>query len=116
MGGPRLVRGARRLGALWAAQQGRLSFAIPPAEVVLAPVAGLAFTAALGLASFETDLRAYRFGWRQILSVVAAAGVVLGALPLGAGLVDGRWRTPTTDYATSYQGSSTPRPTASGSL
>ena len=90
--------------ALWAAQQGRLSFAIPPAEVVLAPVAaGLAFTAALGLASFETDLRAYRFGWRQILSVVAAAGVVLGALPLGAGLVDGRWRTPTSDYATSYQ-------------
>jgi GT2 family glycosyltransferase len=89
--------------SLWAAHQGHLSFALPPAEVILAPVAaGLAFTAALGLASFESDLRAYRFGWRQLLSVAAAVGVVLGALPLGAGLVDGRWRTPTSDYARSY--------------
>lgn len=90
--------------SLWAAQEGHLSFALPPAEVILAPVAaGLAFTAALGMASFETDLRAYHFGWRQILSVAAAAGVLLGAIPLGAGLLDGRWRTPTSDYASSYR-------------
>ncbi|MCB0978671.1 MAG: glycosyltransferase [Acidimicrobiales bacterium] len=89
--------------SLWAAERGDLSFALPPAEVILAPVAAaLAFTAALGLAAFESDLRAYRFGWRQILSVLAAVGVVAGAIPLGAGLVDGRWRTPTSDYASSY--------------
>lgn len=90
--------------SLWAAERGDLSFALPPAEVVLAPVAAaLAFTAALGLAAFESDLRAYRFGWRQIVSVLAAVGVVAGAIPLGAGLVDGRWRTPTADYVSSYE-------------
>ena len=84
---------------LWAGQEGHLPVALPAAEVVLAPVAAaLALAAALGLAAFETDLRAYRFGWRQILSVAAALGVVLGALPLGSGLLDGRWRMPDRDF------------------
>ena len=87
---------------LWAGQAGHLPVALPGAEVVLAPVAAaLALAAALGLAAFETDLRAYRFGWRQILSVTAAVGVVLGALPLGGGLLDGRWRMPDRDYNSS---------------
>lgn len=86
-------------GVLWAGQAGHLGFGLPAAEVVLAPVAaGLSLAAALGLASFEIDLRAYRFGWRQVLSVAAALGVVLGAAPLGAGLLDGRWRTPSRDH------------------
>jgi hypothetical protein len=89
-------------GALWAAQAGHLPFGLPAAEVVLAPAAaGLALTAALGMASFDVDLRAYTFGWRQVLSVAAALGVVLGAMPLGAGLLDGRWRTPSRDHASS---------------
>lgn len=88
---------------LWAAEEGHLTVGLPAAEVILAPVAAaLAFTAALGLAAFETDLRAYRFGWRQVLSVVAALGVVLGALPLGSGLLDGRWQTPHSDFVASY--------------
>ena len=41
---------------------------------------------------------AYRFGWRQVLAVVAGLGVVLGAAPLASGLFDGRWRTPTNDF------------------
>src|SRR5690606_21904683 len=54
-------------GAIWASQEGHLPVGLPAAEVVLAPVAAaLALTAALGLAAFETDLRAYRFGWRQV--------------------------------------------------
>ena len=90
---------------VWASQEGHLPFGLPAAEVVLAPVAAaLALAAALGLAAFEIDLRAYRFGWRQVLSVVAAIGVVLGALPLGGGLLDGRWRMPSTDYASSLDG------------
>ena len=88
-------------GVLWANQQGHLPGGLPPAEVVLAPVAAaLALAAALGLAAFETDLKAYRFGWRQVLSVAAALGVVLGAAPLASGLLDGRWRTPASDYET----------------
>ncbi|CAN5599407.1 glycosyltransferase [soil metagenome] len=92
-------------GLLWAGQEGHLPMGLPAAEVVLAPVAAaLSFAAALGLASFEIDLRAYRFGWRQLLSVAAALGVVLGALPLGSGLLDGRWQMPTRDYAASLDG------------
>lgn len=89
---------------LWAGQDGQLSFGLPAAEVVLAPVAaGLALTAALGLASFDIDLRAYRFGWRQVISVTAALGVVLGAAPLAAGLLDGRWRMPSRDHLTALE-------------
>ena len=85
--------------ALWASQDGHLPVGLPSAEVMLAPVAAaLALTAALGLAAFETDLRAYRFGWRQVLSVAAALGVVAGAAPLASGLIDGRWRMPDRDY------------------
>ena len=79
-------------GTMWAASEGHITAVLPAPEVALAPVAAcLAFSAALGLAAFETDLRAYRFGWRQLLSVAAAFAVVLGALPLGSGLLDGRW-------------------------
>jgi len=86
-------------GALWAAQQGHVPVALPPPEVLLAPVAAaLAFAAALGLSAFEIDLRAYRFGWRQGFAVLAALGVVLGAAPLASGLIDGRWRTPDADF------------------
>lgn len=89
---------------LWASGSGEIDLALPSAEVVLAPVAAaLALTAALGLAAFESDLRAYRFGWRQVLSVVAAVGVVIGALPLASGLLDGRWKTPERDFASSLE-------------
>ncbi|MCU1497359.1 MAG: hypothetical protein JWM47_1312 [Acidimicrobiales bacterium] len=83
---------------LWAGHEGHLPVGLPASEVVLAPVAAaLAFAAALGLASFEIDLRAYRFGWRQLLSVAAALGVVLGAVPLASGILDGRWQMPARD-------------------
>ena len=91
-------------GVLWASQEGHLPVGLPSVEVVLAPVAAaLALTAALGLASFETDLRAYGFGWRQVVSVAAALGVILGAVPLGSGLIDGRWRTPSQSFVGSYE-------------
>lgn len=87
-------------GLLWVGQRGDLPVGLPPAEVVLAPVAAaVALAVALGLAAFETDLRAYRFGWRQVLSVGAALGVLLAATPLASGLIDGRWRMPANDYA-----------------
>lgn len=92
-------------GIVWASSAGHLDIGMPAAEVVLAPAAAaLALTAALGFASFERDLAAYRFGWRQLVSVVAALGVVVGALPLASGIVDGRWSTPTSDFLGSYAG------------
>lgn len=91
-------------GTMWAAGEGHITTVLPAPEVALAPVAAaLAFSAALGLTAFETDLRAYRFGWRQLLSVAAAFAVVLGALPLGSGLLDGRWEMPTRDFNTSLR-------------
>ncbi|MCU1453446.1 MAG: hypothetical protein JWN46_1592 [Acidimicrobiales bacterium] len=86
-------------GVVWAGQEGWLPVGLPSAEILLAPVAAaLALSAALGMAAFETDLRAYRFGWRQALSVGAALGVVLGSLPLASGLVAGNWKMPDRDF------------------
>lgn len=90
---------------LWADQEGHLGVGLPTAEVILAPVAAaLSLAAALGLAAFETDLRAYRFGWRQLLSVTAALGVILGALPLASGIADGRWQMPERDFTAALDG------------
>lgn len=92
-------------GLLWASSAGHLDFGLPAAEVVLAPAAAaLALAAALGFAAFERDLRSFGFGWRQIVSVLAALGVVVGAIPLAGGLVDGRWSTPDSDFVGTYAG------------
>ncbi len=91
-------------GVVWAGQERWLPVGLPSPEILLAPVAAaLALAAALGFAAFEIDLRAYRFGWRQALSLAAAAGVVVGALPLASGLVDGRWKLPGHDFSVGYR-------------
>ncbi len=90
-------------GVVWAGQEGWLPLGLPSPEILLAPVAvALSLAAALGLAAFETDLRAYRFGWRQAIAVAGAVGVVVGALPLASGLVDGRWKLPGHDFSVAY--------------
>ncbi len=73
---------------------------LPPVSLLLVPgAAGLAFAAALGLVAFEQDLRGYRFGWRQVASIVAGAAVFIGALPTVLAAFDGRWSTPDADFA-----------------
>jgi GT2 family glycosyltransferase len=83
-------------GVAFAATQDWLPRALPPLEVFLAPAAaGLALALAMGVASFEVDMREYHFGWRQILSVAAGIALVVGVLPVvGNALVDGRWGSP----------------------
>jgi hypothetical protein len=54
---------------------------------------------ALGALAFVVDLPHYRFGLRHMVTVAAAAGVAVGALPVMASAVGGRWRMPTTDDA-----------------
>ncbi|MGK2956870.1 MAG: glycosyltransferase [Acidimicrobiales bacterium] len=56
--------------------------------------AALAFAIGLGMVAFEQDLRRERFGWRQAVSMFAAAGVGLGALPMLDAAVDGRMKVP----------------------
>lgn len=73
-------------------------FAITPL-VLLAPAAvGVALGVGLGMAAFEQDLTAHRFGWRQVATVLAAAGAALGALPVLAGAGGGGWDVPTSGY------------------
>jgi hypothetical protein len=62
---------------------------------VLTPAAvSLAVCAGLGLAAFEIDLRGYHFGWRQLVSAVAAAGAALAVVPAVGAASDGRWHGP----------------------
>lgn len=87
-------------GAVILVEQGWLpeSLSVPVPEVLLAPaVGGLALAAAMGMAAFETDLPDYHFGWRQLASVVAAAGVVVSILPVLASAASGRWDMPQRD-------------------
>lgn len=79
---------------------GLLGVALPPASFLLVPgAAALALAGALGLAAFEQDLRGYRFGWRQVASIVAGVAVILGAAPTVLAAFDGRWSIPTADFA-----------------
>lgn len=82
-------------GLVWTGQRGWLPVELPPAEVLLAPVAAaLALATALGVAAFEVDLPGYRFGWRQAGSTVARLAVIVGIVPLVPGVIDGRWHVP----------------------
>ncbi len=87
------------MGLTWVAAEGWLPGAVPAAEQLLAPAAvGVALASALGMAAFEADLPDYHFGWRQILSLLAGAALVLGVLPVLAGATDGRWSLPRGDF------------------
>lgn len=68
----------------------------PEPALALSAIA-LAFAAGLGVLSFELDLPAYRFGWRQILPPAAALALALGALPILGASFGGRWDQPTRD-------------------
>ncbi|MGI9034379.1 MAG: glycosyltransferase [Acidimicrobiales bacterium] len=88
------------VGTAWAAGRGWLPFRPQAPDVLLAPAAvALALAAALGAAAFESDLPRYRFGWRQIASVVAGAAVTLSTLPILVAARDGAWRLPSPELA-----------------
>jgi len=86
-------------GLAWAQQRGDVPFPLPPTEVLLVPAAaGLALSAAMGVAAFEIDLPGYRFGWRQVASGLAAAAVVVSVVPVLGAAFDGRWSMPAGDH------------------
>ena len=83
----------------WVSGQGWLIGSLPPASSMLVPAAiGIALAASLGMAAFESDLPDYHFGWRQILSVVAAGAFVLALVPAFAAATSGRWELPRGDF------------------
>src|SRR5581483_6351192 len=60
-------------GAALAVTRGWVGSWAPPTDVLLVPaLVALTTAAGIGLAAFEIDLRGHAFGWRQVVSVVAA--------------------------------------------
>lgn len=87
------------MAVVWASSQGWIPPNAPSPELLLAPAAaGLALSAAMGMAAFEVDLPDYHFGWRQIVSIVAGVALVGAVLPVLGASVDGRWAMPEGDY------------------
>ena len=84
-------------GRMWAVAFGffALARAWSPAagsEALLAPAgAALVYCVALGAASVEVDLSAYRFGWRQFVPAVGVAASLVAVLPLFSWAAGGRW-------------------------
>jgi len=77
------------------------SFA-PSLNVIVVPAAvSVAVAIGLGVASFETDLSGYRFGWRQGVTGLATVAIVLGLAPVAAEAANGQWGLPATGYAQS---------------
>ena len=87
-------------GVVWAIGQGWLIGYVPQPTMLLVPAAcGMAIAIGLGIASFEADLPDYHFGWRQILSLLAAVAFVAALLQPLAAAMSGRWDLPRSDFA-----------------
>ncbi len=86
--------------ASWAFGRGWLGVPPPAVEVLLAPAAAaLVLAVVLGLSAFEIDLPEYKFGWRQVASLVAAGAGLAAMVPVLIGSIDGQWRMPSRDFA-----------------
>jgi GT2 family glycosyltransferase len=95
----------------WAEGRGWLAGLAIPTQLLLGPAAvGAALAVGLGVAAFERDLSAYRFGWRQAAAVLAAGAAAMGALPVVAAAGSGRWDLPHTGFgeATTWMASRSP--------
>ncbi|MGA3148012.1 MAG: glycosyltransferase family 2 protein [Acidimicrobiales bacterium] len=77
------------------------SLAIDPLVLLAPAAAALAAAIGLGIAAFEEDLWAADFGWRQLVTVVAAGAVVLGSIPTVLSAIPGRWDLPVNDFSQS---------------
>jgi GT2 family glycosyltransferase len=77
--------------AALAADRGWLgSFASDPSQFLPIAACSLSFSVALGIAAFRLDLPESRFGWRQLVSVLAAVAGVVGAIPVFVSFGGGR--------------------------
>ena len=96
---------------VWAEGRSWLGALAVQPQVLLVPAAvGVALCIGLGVAAFERDLAAHRFGWRQAVAALAAAASVVGALPVLGAAGSGRWDVVQTGYgeATSWLAAKAP--------
>lgn len=106
---------ALSLAGAWASGRGWLGPVAVPAPVLLAAAGtGLALAIGLGVLSFDTDLRGHRFGWRQGGAALAALALAVGALPMLAASLGGRWQLPATGYGQAVAWMSTPAAASQG--
>jgi hypothetical protein len=70
--------------------------------VLVAAAIGLAFAAGLGVAAVLDDLRRFHFGWRQVMLIVAGAGLVLAVLGFSADTFSGRYGLRAADWPGTY--------------
>jgi hypothetical protein len=76
---------------------------VPSPNGVLVPAAlGLALAAGLGVAAVLDDLRRFRFGWRQAMTLVATVGLGLAMIGLAADSVSGRFGLDAEDWPSTY--------------
>jgi hypothetical protein len=72
---------------------------LPAPSMLLVPAAlGVALAAGLGMAAFEIDLPDYHFGWRQIVSLLAAVAFIGALGPALMSSLSGRWDMPRGDF------------------
>ena len=72
-----------------------LPFRMPEPGIMLVPVAvGVALAAGCIVASFDADVLAGSFGWRQPLGVLATVAVAVGVVPGLLAVGGGRWNMP----------------------
>ena len=72
----------------------------PEGALVLAAV-GISLAIGLAVAAFSHDLHTFRFGWRQVASVVGTVALALPVLGFVADAGSGSWHAPTSDWAAS---------------
>jgi GT2 family glycosyltransferase len=91
-------------GLVFAGSEGWLGgLRISTSVGVVGAGACLAACVGLGVTSFFADLSQYRFGFRQLASVVAAVAVVLCTLPYLGSLASGHYEMPNVDSASASQ-------------
>ena len=86
-------------GLAWGIGQGWMAEYLPAPSMLLVPAAlGIALAAGLGMAAFEIDLPDYHFGWRQIVSLLAALAFIGALGPALISSFSGRWDMPRGDF------------------
>ena len=75
---------------------------LPPDGVLVGAAIGFAFAAGLGVAAILDDLHRFHFGWRQVMIVVGAFGLVWALCGFAADTMSGRFGLSANDWPTTY--------------
>jgi len=75
---------------------------LAPEGVLVGAAVGLAFAAGLGVAAVLDDLRRFHFGWRQVTTIVAFAGLGCALVGLATDTISGRFGLHADDWPSMY--------------